>query len=48
VFFEAEQAHRVMHQHIGVEHKQLGGTRVLFLVCGCTSSSSVAFALVGG
>jgi hypothetical protein len=25
VFFKSEKAHRVMHQHIGVEHKQFGG-----------------------
>ena len=26
VFFKAEQTHRIVHQHIGVEHKQLGRT----------------------
>ena len=26
VFFKAEHAHRVVHQHIGVKHKQLGRT----------------------
>lgn len=30
MLFKPEQAHRVVHQHIGVEHKQFGG-RVLFL-----------------
>jgi hypothetical protein len=25
VFLEAEQAHRVVHQHVGVQHEQLGG-----------------------
>ena len=26
VLFEPEQAHGIVHQHIGVQHKQLGGT----------------------
>jgi hypothetical protein len=28
VFLEAEQAHRVVHQHVGVEHEELGRTYV--------------------
>ena len=34
VFLEAEQAHRVVHEHVGVQHEQLGRAGGLGLACG--------------
>jgi len=34
MLFKSEETHRVVHQHIGVKYKQLGGPRVLWLFNG--------------